>query len=86
MKDGSELKDERLLTPADLGELFGVTEQKILEWRRRYGWPSIKVGRSIRFTSEHVEKILVVHTVDESEVQRLVRATGLTRLSAARHR
>lgn len=50
-----------LQTPADLAELFGEDEATILRWRLQYAWPSIKVGRKIRFTQEHVDQILAKH-------------------------
>lgn len=54
--------NERLATPADLAEILNVEEAQILEWRRAHGWPSIKVGKTIRFTEQHVEQILAKHT------------------------
>jgi uncharacterized protein YjcR len=50
-------------TPADVAEMLHTTEANVLQWRRQHGWPSLKVGKTIRFTHEHVEQILAKHTV-----------------------
>lgn len=52
-----------LHTPAELAEMLNVTEAVVLQWRREHAWPSIKVGKTIRFSDEHVEQILAKHTV-----------------------
>lgn len=78
-----------VLTPADLAEILQVDEAKVLEWRRTYNWPSFKVGRKVRFTSEHVEQIIASHSgrphaeVDSSVV---VALPGQTKRSASRGR
>lgn len=50
-------------TPADVADMLHTTEANVLQWRRQHGWPSVKVGKTIRFTQEHVEQILAKHTV-----------------------
>jgi hypothetical protein len=54
-----------LLTPAHLAAEFGggKTARWVLESRLKYGWPCVKVGRVVRFTSDQVEEILRRHTV-----------------------
>lgn len=51
-----------LHTPADLAAMFDTTELQVLEWRRQHSWPSIKVGKTIRFTDEQVEAIIAIHS------------------------
>lgn len=73
-------------TPAELAEKLGVTEAKVLEWRRQHAWPSLKIGKTIRFTAEQVEQIIARHT---STPKHTTAATpilidGQTKRSAAR--
>lgn len=71
------------LTPADLAEMFGATEETILRWRREHSWPSIKIGRSIRFSPEHVEQILATHEAKPALAEPVeVEASGQTARSA----
>lgn len=76
----------KLYTPADLAELFGVTERWIHEWRRTNGWPSVRVGRTIRFTQAQVDEILERHSqapeTPESDPVTLI--PGQSKASAAR--
>lgn len=75
-------------SPVELAEILGVSEVKVMEWRRTYGWPSIKVGRTVRFTQEQVEQILASHSVKKSETPEIVPviASGQTARSANRRR
>lgn len=50
-------------TPADVAEMLHTSEANVLQWRRQHSWPSVKVGKTIRFTQEQVEQILAKHTV-----------------------
>lgn len=71
------------ITEAELADELDETVEKVAEWRRRYGWPHIKIGRQVRFTEADVRAIQSMHHV-ESE-----RPSGLpsqTALSAARSR
>ncbi|WP_459982630.1 helix-turn-helix domain-containing protein [Nocardioides sp. AN3] len=52
-----------LKTTADLAEYFNVPERRIYEWRVEHDWPCVKIGRTIRFTDEHVAEIMARHTV-----------------------
>jgi hypothetical protein len=52
------------LTEADLAATLGETEEKVAEWRRRYGWPHIKIGRQVRFTEADVRAITAQHHVE----------------------
>lgn len=47
----------RYLTDADLAEKLGVPEKKVAEWRLRYGWPHMKVGRQVRYTLDDIAEI-----------------------------
>ncbi len=51
---------DELLTEAQLAERFGggITEQQVATWRRARNWPSTRLGRQHRFTSEQVAEIL----------------------------
>lgn len=49
------------LTPADLAEEFRTDVPTILRWRLAHSWPSMKFGKQIRFTPEHVEQIKALH-------------------------
>jgi uncharacterized protein YjcR len=69
------------LTDADLGDMFGVHESKVAEWRRRYAWPHVKVGREVRYTDADVRAIAAKHHVEGSKAAAL---PGQTALSAAR--
>lgn len=71
------------LTEADLAEKLGIPEEKVSEWRRRYGWPHIKIGRAVRFTESDVRAIEQLHHVDGERPSGL---PGQTALSAARSR
>lgn len=53
-----------LLTPSEFAALWGdVTARWVIESRLRYGWPSVTVGRKVRFTREQYEEIKRRHTV-----------------------
>lgn len=71
------------LTEADLAATLGETEEKVAEWRRRYGWPHIKIGRQVRFTEADVRAITAQHHVESGKPEAL---PGQTALSAARSR
>lgn len=71
----------QFLTEADLAAELGETEDKVAEWRRRYSWPHVKIGRQVRFTEADVRAIAAMHHVAGGS------RTGLsdqTALSAAR--
>ena len=51
------------LTPEQLGDVLQVSGTQVLEWRRQYKWPSLKIGKTIRFTPEHVATIVARHTL-----------------------
>lgn len=50
-------------TEADVAELLGESEEKVAEWRRRYSWPHVKIGRQVRFTDADVRAIADQHHV-----------------------
>lgn len=75
-------------TPADLAELLGTTVPNILQWRREHSWPSLKIGRAIRFSPDHVEQILAKHEAKPLEAAPVteVVVTGQTARSAKARR
>lgn len=72
-------------TPADLAEMLGITEAQVLEYRRNYRWPSLKVGKTIRFSQTHVEQIVAQHSAQPKKAAAAVAAIpGQTKRSAGR--
>jgi excisionase family DNA binding protein len=49
-----------LLTNYDVAEMLGVAPQTVYNkpWRARIGLPAVKVGSSLRFRREDVERII----------------------------
>lgn len=84
MISGSEAV--RLYTPAELAKMFAVTERQLMDWRRANNWPSVRVGRTIRFTQTQVDDILARHseTPAKAETEPAVAIAGQSRASAAR--
>ena len=74
----------RFYTPADLAEILSVTEEQVLEYRRRYGWPSFKAGKAIRFSQADVEQIIAKHAVTPTTPEAAPILGGQTKRSAAR--
>lgn len=77
----------QLLSDADLATTVfggGVTEKKVGEWRRKHGWPHLTVGRTVRYTPEHVEQILRQHQAAVSSTPTAL--PGQTKRSASRSR
>lgn len=75
-----------LIAPERLAEQFGerVDRRKVIEWTRRYGWPHVKVGRTIAFTPEQFEQIVALHSVDGTRDFTPDRMPGQTAMSARR--
>lgn len=75
-------------SPAELAELFGVTERTVMEWRRENGWPSVRVGRTIRFTQRQVDEIVARHSQapkpGSDDSGQVTAIPGQSRASAAR--
>lgn len=73
-----------LHTPDDLARMFDVTPEKVLEWRRRFDWPHVRVGRRVRFTDAQVREIIDRHTrvIERIEDSPQVRVHGVTPRSA----
>lgn len=71
-----------LLSDAGLAEVFDIPERTVSDWRRRYGWPHVLVGRAVRYTPEHVEQILRQHQVTPANKPKAL--PGQTRRSASR--
>lgn len=72
-----------LLTPAQLAEIFDVTEAKVMEWRRVHDWPHVRIGRKFRFTPTQVEQIIASHSVKPSRSS-AAKIAGQTARSARR--
>jgi excisionase family DNA binding protein len=55
----------RFLTTEQAAEMLGIKPQTLAAWRclRRGTLPYIRVGRSIRYNPEHIEKFLSQNTV-----------------------
>lgn len=51
------------ITEAELAADLGETEDKVAEWRRRYNWPHLKIGRQVRYTVEDVRAIASLHHI-----------------------
>lgn len=70
-----------LLTPTEFAELWGdVTARWVIESRLKYGWPSVTVGRKVRFTRDQYEEIKRRHTVQaDAEVAALDGQTSRSR-------
>lgn len=58
---------QRLITLAELADLFQIPVEELEVLRRRHRWPHVKMGRkNVRFTPEQVDLIIRQHTVDQS--------------------
>lgn len=53
----------QFLTESDLATELGEPEHKVGEWRRRYGWPHVKIGRQVRYTEADIRAIAALHHV-----------------------
>jgi len=69
---------DHYLTEADLADRFQVTVHVVGEWRRRYGWPHLKIGRTVRYTAAHVARIEQIHAVMIDPAVALSLRTGQT--------
>ena len=70
-----------LLTAAQVGEILGgATADQVMEWRRVYGWPHVRIGRRFMWTPEQVEQITRAHVVKAGKVDQ----SGRTQRSARR--
>lgn len=72
---------------ADQFGLVGTNDKrrrKVIEWTRRYGWPHVKVGRTIAFTPAQFEQIVAIHSVDGTRELDSDRMPGQTEMSARR--
>lgn len=70
-----------LLTADDLAVIFKVSRRRVMEWQHKHNWPSVRVGRTIRWTAEQVEQIKARHSVTPAGVKP---ADGRTARSARR--
>lgn len=75
---------DRLITPAQFAARWGdVTERWVIDARRRYRWPCVQIGRSIRFTEQQFEEIVRRHTGQANLRTENDRLAGQTDRSAA---
>lgn len=71
-----------LLNAGDLAALLGAdSAEQVKEWHRRYKWPHVKLGRTVRWTPEQADEIVRRHTVAGGT---LTAADGRTPRSAGR--
>lgn len=54
---------DSLRTHSDLAEILNLPLSTTVELRKREGWPHIRLGKAVRFTSEHIEQIIATHSV-----------------------
>lgn len=73
-----------LLTPAALADKLGVKPAQVMEWRRQFNWPHVRIGRKFYWTPAQVEAITKQHTI--SPQRGPVPADGRTTRSATRRR
>lgn len=59
------------LTESDLAERLGVPESTVTEWRRRYSWPHMKIGKRVRFSEADVRAIELQHHVKPAKADAL---------------
>lgn len=71
----------RLYTETEVADLLHVDIDTVALWRRRYGWPHVKLGRQIRFTEANILAIQAQHSVKGETVEGL---PGQTSRSARR--
>lgn len=69
------------ITEAELAAELGESEDKVAEWRRRYGWPHLKIGRQVRYTETDCRAIASLHHIGGGKPAALPDQTAL---SAAR--
>lgn len=73
-----------MLTEHDLADVLKVDARQVASWRRRYAWPHVRVGRTVRFTSDQVAWIVRLHTCNPA-APAAGALPGQTCLSVARH-
>lgn len=74
---------DAIFSEAELGEIFDESERKVADWRRAYGWPHVRIGRTVRYTQAQVEQILAKHS-REAAAPTAVALAGQTKRSARR--
>lgn len=60
---------ETLLTLQDVADRMQVPVSTVMEWRKKYSWPTTKVGRTLRFTQEQWQQIQASHEVRVESAQ-----------------
>ena len=60
------MNEKKLLTPKQVSEMLGVSEQTLAIWRcqKRYPLAYVKVGRYVRYRQDDVSSFLSVNTFE----------------------
>jgi hypothetical protein len=75
----------RLLTADEVGECLKLSGDAVRRFTRANGWPYVLIGpRKIRYTPEHVEAIIAMHTKETGQAVEVVGLTGQTARSRRR--
>lgn len=51
------------LTPDGLRDLFGVSQRTVADWIKNRKIGFVKIGRSVRFTPDHIQDFIARHNV-----------------------
>lgn len=65
-----------LLTFEQLADRFQIGASTARDMCRRYHWPHVKLGRSVRFTEQQAERIAALHSYSPTSFE-LEEARGL---------
>lgn len=62
------IKQNRLLKPAEVAEMLGVTKETLNVWRatKRYPLNYVKIGRNVLYKLEDILKYIESRTVDNT--------------------
>lgn len=60
-------QEDITFTREDVARMFKVTEFTVDNWRKAGIISAIKVGRSVRFTKQEVERLLQQHGTDNAQ-------------------
>lgn len=58
-----------LLTFEQLADRLQLSESNVRSMCRRYYWPHVRLGRSIRFTEEQIERIAALHSYSPTSLE-----------------
>ena len=70
------MQSSKLLTPAEVAELLGVSVQTLAVWRsvERYALPYVKVGARVRYRPADIERFIEQSLETHDAVVRCVRS------------